>query len=198
MKYLQTCKDGIIPIAFRFPKREQTKKETIFKIVKSLPCTQAVLSRRSGLSKPVLNRYLKKLVEKRIVKKEYDNRCEMDIYSINTHCIPTEAPFNTLEEKQNTIWGLLLELLPEYQVSSFKCSKLNGSAIKLLIRGREIKSGQRSTPRVKTELRAVDKFKKIHKSIPWKILMWIFALYVFQKRHREGAGTLFWRFLFGK
>jgi DNA-binding transcriptional ArsR family regulator len=171
MKYLQTCKDGIIPVAFTHPKKEETKAKTISKIVKNLPATQAVLSRRSGLSKSVVNRYLKKLVDHEIVKEEFDNRCEMIIYSINKKCIPTEAPFDTLEEKQKTIWELWLELLPEYQISSYKSNKLNGSAVKLLIKGRKIESGEKSKPRAKAERRAIERFNKTHKSIPWKILM---------------------------
>jgi len=181
-----------IPV-FRYPNKEDKKRDTIFKIVEGLekPCTQAVLRRRTRLSQAVLSRFLKELVDNKNnnIKKEFDNRCEMDIYSLSRSTIETDAPFNTLEEKQNTIWNMWVTLLDEYKINSYTDNNLNGKSVKLLFIGKTIKTNNMVKSNIvnkdsrdfhqteklvqlrkKAEERAVKKYKKTYVAMPWKVL----------------------------
>ncbi len=194
VEYVEKNHNGIIPVIERFPKKEAKKRETIFKILDSLPCTQAVASRKTGLSKSIINDYLKKLetveIDKDLgldkigaVKKLRDNYCEMDVY-FNSLLLNSKRTKPDAENKEK-IWEMW-HTRDEYKIASFVENKLN-SAIRLNLKGKtwikvvplkkvkkEVvkteKVEKQIIPNAKAQQKAIENFKKTHVAIPWTLL----------------------------
>ena len=138
IKGMELRKDGSLPLVFKSPKREFCRFKTIFRMVEELPCTLSVLHRRTQLSKTTLRRYLDKLVLVDVVKKEFDSRCELDIYYLNDDYLRGGNPYMLM------IWDCWLCNLPEYKTPKMWNPNPRGSNVKLKIRGRKIKEADRA------------------------------------------------------
>ena len=123
IKQLEVCKNGVVPLVFKFPKRELTKRKTIFLIVKNLPSTLQVLSKRLNLPKTSVKRYLDKLIEIEVIEPELDMFYLTGIYAKERRSLI------------RTVMDAWYTKLSEYQVPSVSDPNPVGSAVKLLVRG---------------------------------------------------------------
>jgi hypothetical protein len=148
VKEFEICKDGVVPLVFKSPKRELTKRKTVFKIVKNLPSTLRVLSKRVGLPKTSVKRYLDKLLAIGVIQQELDMFYLKGIYAKDRRCLI------------KSVMDAWYSFLPEYQVPSVSNPNPVDSAVKLLIRGHPIDE----INRINAEHKKVKKFlRKRHR-----------------------------------
>jgi len=123
VKEFEVYKDGVVPLVFKSPKRELTKKKTVFLIVKNLPSTLTVLSKRVGLPKTSIKRYLDKLLAIEVIRQEFDMFYLTGIYAKERRCLI------------KSVMDSWYSNLPEYQLPSISNPNPRDSAVRLLIRG---------------------------------------------------------------
>jgi DNA-binding transcriptional ArsR family regulator len=111
---------------FKFPKRELKTMLILKKIVEAFPCTFSVLKRKTGLSKPTISRYLKRLLDLNVVRKEFDPKTELNVYYLNRF------------SRFDSVVDLWYSAQPQYSI----CRVFRkGSRVKLAVAGKKSPKG---------------------------------------------------------